>query len=164
MLDIFPETMIDGAVGVARGVTRLFCRHDIFVTREVALRNTRRADLMGVDARGEIVLVEIKCSRADLMNDHKWVDYLDYCDRFYWAVPAGFDVSPLTTESFGPDRTGIIIADGYGAEILRPAALHPLAPARRKVEVQRLARLAMRRLALIGDPGMAAGTAYQQAV
>lgn len=51
----------------------------------------------------------------------------------------------METEAFRPDRCGLIVADGYDAEILRPAPTVPLAPARRKVEVERLARAAMRR-------------------
>ena len=141
-----------GAVAVARGVSRLFLRNQIMVQPEVSLRNNRRADLMGINAKGEIILVEIKCARADLLGDQKWTEYLDYCDRFFWAVPAGFDISPLHGESYLPERAGLIIADAYDAEIARPAALAPLAPARRKTETQRLARLAMRRLMGIADP------------
>lgn len=144
----------DGAAAVARGVSRLFLRNQIMVQSEVSLRNHRRADLMGVNAKGEIVIVEIKCARADLLGDQKWPEYLDYCDRFFWAVPSGFDFSPIDGEAFLPERTGLIVADAYDAQILRPAALVPLAAARRKVEVQRLARLAMRRLMGIADPDM----------
>lgn len=145
-------TFFTGAVAVARGVSRLFLRNQIMVQPEVSLRNNRRADLMGINAKGEIILVEIKCARADLLGDQKWTEYLDYCDRFFWAVPAGFDISPLHWESYLPERAGLIIADAYDAEIARPAALVPLAPARRKTETQRLARLAMRRLMGIADP------------
>lgn len=141
-----------GAVAVARGVSRLFLRNQIMVQPEVSLRNGRRADLMGINAKGEIILVEIKCARGDLLGDQKWTEYLDYCDRFFWACPAGFDCSPIDGEAFLPERTGLIIADAYDAEIARPAALVPLAAARRKVEVERLARLAMRRLMGIADP------------
>lgn len=144
----------DGAAAVARGVSRLFLRNQIMVQSEVSLRNHRRADLMGVNAKGEIVIVEIKCARADLLGDQKWPEYLDYCDRFFWAVPSGFDFSPIESEAFLPERTGLIVADAYDAQIVRPAALFPLAAARRKVEVQRLARLAMRRLMGIADPDM----------
>lgn len=140
------------AAAVARGVSRLFLRNQIMVQREVSLRNNRRADLMGMTNKGEIIIVEIKCSRADLLGDQKWPEYLDYCDRFFWAVPAGFDISPLNGETFLPDRSGIIIADAYDGEIARPAGLVPLATARRKAETQRLARLAMRRLMGIADP------------
>lgn len=142
---------IDSAA-VARGVSRLFLRNQIMVQPEVALRNNRRADLMGISAKGEVIVVEIKVSRADLLGDQKWPEYLEFCDRFFWAVPAGFDLSPIDGAAFMPERTGLIVADAYDAEILRPAALVPLAAARRKVEMQRLARLAMRRLMGIADP------------
>ncbi len=141
-----------GAMAVARGVTRLFARNNIWVMPEVSLRNHRRADLMGVDARGQIVIVEIKTARADLLGDDKWGKYLECCDRFYWALPMGFDASPLERDHFMPDRCGLIVADAYDAEIVRPAATHVLAPARRKTETTRLARLAMRRLTGIADP------------
>jgi hypothetical protein len=146
---------ISGAPAVARGVSRLFLRNQIVVQPEVSLRNNRRADLMGLSNKSEIIIVEIKCSRADLLGDQKWPEYLEYCDRFFWAVPAGFDISPLRNVAFMPERAGLIIADAYDAEIARPAALVPLAPARRKTETQRLARLAMRRLMGISDPDSA---------
>ncbi len=144
--------LFTGAPSVARGVSRLFLRNQIMVQPEVGLRNHRRADLMGINLKGEIIIVEIKCSRADLLGDQKWPEYLDYCDRFFWAVPAGFDIRPFEGDAFLPERAGLIIADAYDAEIARPAALVPLAAARRKVETQRLARLAMRRLTGIADP------------
>jgi hypothetical protein len=143
-----------GAPVVARGVSRLFLRNQIMVQPEVSLRNNRRADLMGLTIKGEIIIVEIKCSRADLLGDQKWPEYLEYCDRFFWAVPAGFDIGPLHSDAFMPERAGLIIADAYDAEIARPAALVPVAPARRKTETQRLARLAMRRLMGIADPDL----------
>ena len=143
-----------GAPAVARGVSRLFLRNQIMVQPEVSLRNNRRADLMGLTIEGEIIIVEIKCARADLLGDQKWPEYLEYCDRFFWAVPAGFDIGPLHSDAFMPERAGLIIADAYDAEIARPAALVPVAPARRKTETQRLARLAMRRLMGIADPDL----------
>ena len=152
MASIAPIDSFGGAVAVARGVSRLFLRNQIMVQPEVGLRNHRRADLMGINAKGEIIIIEIKCARADLLGDQKWPEYLDYCDRFFWAVPVGFDIGPLHNEAFMPERAGLIIADAYDAEIARPAALVPLAAARRKTETQRLARLAMRRLMGIADP------------
>ncbi|MEO9634275.1 MAG: MmcB family DNA repair protein [Parasphingorhabdus sp.] len=139
---------LTGAQAVARGVARMFLRHDIMVLPEVSLRNRRRADLMGIDAKGQIVIVEIKVARSDLLGDAKWTEYLDYCDRFYWALPMGFDASPVDGADFLPERTGLIIADAYDAEMVRPAATHALAPARRKTETMRLARRAMKRAAI----------------
>jgi len=145
--------LCDGtALAVTRGVLRLFARHDIFGVAEVPLPNGRRLDIMALDARGQIIAVEIKCSRADLLGDGKWPDYFDYCDRYFWAVPAGFDLALFDAEALWPDRTGLIVADQYDAEIIRAAPSEPLAAARRKAEVQRLARRAARRLAQIADP------------
>ncbi|QTD57816.1 MmcB family DNA repair protein [Parasphingorhabdus cellanae] len=141
--------VLSGAAAVARGVARLFSRHDIMVLSEVSLPNRRRADLMGVDAKGQIVIVEIKVARADLLGDDKWTEYLDFCDRFYWAVPGELDASPLERPDFLPERAGLIIADAYDAEMVRSAATNALSPARRKAETMRLARRSMQRLSAV---------------
>jgi hypothetical protein len=111
-------TSVMTAADVARGVSRMLLRHDYVCLCEVPLANGRRADLMGVDARGRIVIVEIKVSRADLLGDGKWPDYLDYCDRFFWAVPQGFDLAPFESEALRPDVAGLIVADRYDAATL----------------------------------------------
>jgi len=140
------------ALAVARGILRLFARNDIWCLAEMPLRCGRRADLMGVDPKGGIIIVEIKVSRADLLGDGKWPEYLDYCDRFYWGLAPELDRACLETPVFLPERCGVIVADGYDAEILRPAPLVPLAAARRKVEVERLARASLRRSVVSADP------------
>lgn len=149
------EALAPDALAVARGIARLFARNGIWCLPEMPLRNHRRADLMGLDENGRIVIVEIKVSRADLLGDSKWPDYLEFCDRFYWGVPPELDRAPLEGEAYLPDRCGIIVADGYDAEIVRPAASVPLAAARRRTEVERLARTAMRRICFAGDPACA---------
>lgn len=144
------------AADVARGVTRMLLRHDLVAMGEVPLDGGRRADLMALDARGRIVIVEIKVARGDLLGDGKWTDYLDHCDRFFWAVPAGFDASPLDREGFLPERTGVIVADRYDAAIVREAATHPMTPGARKRCTLALARRAGRRLIGLTDPEAAA--------
>jgi hypothetical protein len=143
------------AQDVARGVTRLFFCQDMFALCEVPLPNGRRADMMAIDNEGLITIVEIKVSRADLLGDGKWLDYLGYCDRFYWAVPAGFDTGPLEGAAFHPDLCGLIVADRYDAAVVRHAPLRKLAPARRKAETLRFARRAARRLVGDLDPTLA---------
>ena len=140
------------AQAVARGICRLFARNDIWCLPEMPLRSSRRADLMGIDAKGHLVIVEIKVSRADLLGDGKWTDYLDHCDRFYWGLAPQLDRACMEEPSFLPERCGLIVADGYDAEILRPAATVPLAAARRKAETERLARAALRRQLGLTDP------------
>ncbi len=106
---------------------------------------------MAVDARGHLVIVEIKVSKADLLGDSKWGDYLDYCDRFYWAVPPHL-ARHLEEERFLPAQAGLIVADRYDAAVVRDARPRQLSPARRKAEILRFARRAARRLAAQLDP------------
>ncbi len=140
------------AADVARGTTRLLHAHDLTAMAEVPLDGGRRVDLMALGPRGEIVIVEIKVSRADLLGDGKWTDYLAHCDRFYWAVPAGFDAAPLDGPMFLPERTGVIIADRYDAVIMREAATVSLPAPTRKRCTLAFARRAARRLGVISDP------------
>lgn len=139
------------AAEVARGVTRLFCRQDLFAVCEVPLPNGRRADMMAIDAKGGLTIVEIKVAKSDLVADCKWTDYLDYCDRFFWAVPPAL-AAILEEDRYLPQAAGLIVADRYDAAIVRSAADRPLAPARRKAEVLRFARRAARRLSQQIDP------------
>ena len=141
------------ATEVARGVTRLFCRQDLFAMCEVPLPNGRRADMMAIDPKGALTIVEIKVSKADLTGDGKWTDYLDYCDRFFWAVPPHL-ASICEEERFLPGEAGLIVADRYDAAVTRDAAHRPLAAARRKAELLRFARRAARRLSAQIDPSL----------
>ena len=137
---------------MVRGICRLLARNDIWALAEMPLRNGRRADLMGIDPKGRVVIVEIKTARGDLLGDGKWPDYLEFCDRFYWGLPPELDRACLEGEEFRPECCGVIVADEYDAEIVRPAPSRPLAAARRKVEVERLARASLRRLVTGHDP------------
>jgi hypothetical protein len=145
------------AAEVARGVTRLFCRQDLFAVCEMPLPNGRRADLMAIDAKGSLTIVEIKVARADLIGDGKWTDYLEYCDRFFWAVPTAL-ARILEEERYLPSEAGLIVADRYDAAIIRDAAHRPLAPARRKAELLHFARRAARRLSAQVDPSLGEAT------
>ena len=134
---------------VARGVARLLLRHDCMTVTEVTLGNGRRADLMGLCRKGVVTIVEVKVSRGDLLGDTKWTDYLDYCDRFFWAIPASLDASLLENANKLPDRAGLIIADRYDAAVVREPQTVALAPSRRRAETLRFARRAAQRL--LGD-------------
>lgn len=134
------------AADVVRGVSRMLYRQDYLGVPEVPLGNGRRADIMALGPKGEVTIIEVKVSRADLLGDGKWPEYLDYCDRYYWAVPQGFDLDLLDRDELAPSITGLIVADRYDAAVLREAELRPLAGARRKSETLRLARMAARRM------------------
>ncbi|MFU8835807.1 MmcB family DNA repair protein [Roseovarius autotrophicus] len=132
---------------LARGVCRHLMTHDFVTIEEFIPERGRRVDVMALGPRAEIWVIECKSSRADFMSDGKWPGYLDWCDRYFWAVDAGFPTDLL------PEGTGLIIADDYDAEILRMAPENRLAPARRTALVRRFARDAARRLRQFTDPG-----------
>ena len=135
------------AARLVRGVTRAL--HDLgqACLTEFTLRSGRRVDVIGLDPDGQLTIVEIKSSLEDFRADRKWRDYLDYCDRFFFAVAESFPQQVL------PEDCGLMIADGYGAAVLREAPLLPLAPARRRAQILRFAQAAAQRLARVGDPG-----------
>lgn len=133
---------------LARGVCRHLLGHNFVTVEELTPVPGLRVDVMALGPKGEIWVIECKSSRADFMTDQKWQGYLEWCDRYFWAVDDDFPTDLL------PDGTGLIIADSYDAEILRMGPESKLAPARRKVMVQKFARHAALRLHGLRDPGM----------
>lgn len=127
------ETLRPGQL-LARGVCRHLLSHDFVTVEELVPTSGLRVDVMALGPKGEIWVIECKSSRADFQTDTKWQGYLEWCDRFFWAVDADFPTDLL------PDETGLIMADSYGAEILRMGRETPLAGARRKVMLQKFAR------------------------
>jgi hypothetical protein len=134
------------AAGVQRGVCRLLKAHGFAVLTEFTLATGRRADVAALKADGTVWIIEIKSSPEDFYVDNKWPEYRDYCDALYFAVPTTLDASIL------PDDAGLVVADSYGAEILRQAPPHPLVAARRKAITVSFARVAAQRLHGLWDP------------
>ncbi|WP_425410336.1 MmcB family DNA repair protein [Hyphococcus sp.] len=126
----------DRTTALTRGVTRLFLDMGLSPLCEFRLANGRRADVAALDRRGRVTIVEVKSCRADFDVDEKWPDYLEFCDRYYFAVDPNFPRDVL------PSAEGLIIADEYGAVISRIAEERPLAAARRKAVTLRFARQA----------------------
>ena len=140
------------AQAVARGVCRLLSELGQASLTEFTLRTGRRVDVIGLAGDGRITVVEIKSSLADFRADRKWTEYLEFCDRFYFAVPQGFPQEVL------PADQGLMVADAYGAAILRPSAeLTAPAGARRRAVILRFAQAAAGRLQGLTDPGFTAG-------
>jgi hypothetical protein len=133
---------------LARAVCRHLRAHDFVTLEEFTPERGKRLDVIALGPRGEVWVVECKSSRADFTSDGKWAGYLEWGDRYFWAVDDAFPTDLL------PDGTGLIIADSYDAEILRMGPEEKLAPARRKAVTQRFARHAALRLQLLRDPGL----------
>lgn len=139
----------EAADEIARGLTRILRAHRLVALREVTLPNARRADIVGLSDKGGLWILEIKSSVADFRADNKWQEYQEFCDRFFFAVAPDFPVEIL------PADTGLVLADRFGGEIVRPAAEVPLPAARRKALTLRFARMAAERLTRLHDPDLA---------
>ncbi len=144
-----PDNLQPGQL-LARGTCRHLLSHGFVCIEEFIPKRGLRVDIMALGPKGEVWVVECKSSRADFQTDKKWQGYLEWCDRFFWAVDADFPTELL------PDETGLIIADGFDAEILRVGPENKLAAARRKMLTTMFARHAARRLHGFRDPGVAA--------
>ena len=131
---------IDDARLLARGAARLLYDLGYNAIPEFSLASNRRADLFALSKKGEITIIEVKSGIADFRADTKWREYRDYCDRLYFAVSSRFPHELI------PDDAGLIIADGFGAAIVRESPHDPLVAARRKAVTLRFARCAAERL------------------
>ncbi len=111
-----------------------------------------RADVMAIGRTGEILIIEIKVSAADLKGDRKWHHYRDWCDRFAWGVPADL-AHHLEAEQFAPDTCGLLVADRHEALWVRDPCEARLSPARRRAMTLAFARTGAERALRGTDPG-----------
>ncbi|MBU2360834.1 MAG: MmcB family DNA repair protein [Alphaproteobacteria bacterium] len=144
--DFNPVALMPGQL-LARGVARHLRSHNFVTVEELVPAPGLRVDVMALGPKGEVWIVECKSSRADYQSDAKWQGYLAWCDRFFWAVGPDFPTDLL------PEGSGLMIADSYDAEILAMGPETKLAPARRKVMIQKFARHAAVRAQAARDPG-----------
>lgn len=138
-----------GASALQRGVIRLLYARGFAAVSELSLATGRRPDLVAVGPAAEIWAIEIKSCTADFRADRKWLEYQKYCDQLFFAVDRDFQLELI------PHSVGLIVADGYGGEIVREAFRSTLAPATRKAMMLRIARAASGRLAMLSDPALA---------
>jgi hypothetical protein len=131
---------------VTRGVARWFDDQGYASLTEFKLGNGRRADVIGLNSAGTILMVEVKSTPEDFRGDAKWLEYVPYCDGFSFAVPPHFpwEILPVTF--------GVVMADAHSAAVLREPPRHPLHPARRKALTLRFALAAGQRLSSVIDP------------
>lgn len=134
------------AAAVQRGTSRLLRQMGFAVLPEFSLATGRRADLMAIDAKGMIWIVEIKSSLQDFLADQKWQEYGEFCDRYFFAIP-----ETLAPEII-PADAGLIIADSWGAEIVRMPEELSLHASRRKALTLQFARVGAQRLHSLYDP------------
>jgi hypothetical protein len=134
------------AMLLARGVCRALAQLGYASLVEFPLANSRRADVLALGKMGDLIIVEIKSSVADFRADRKWASYREFADRLYFAVPNEFPALLI------PEECGLMVADSFGAAVLRDGVTRPLAPARRRALTLRFALSAATRLRRQLDP------------
>jgi hypothetical protein len=125
---------------LARGACRALEQLGYASLVEFPLINGRRADILGLGRAGDLLIVEVKSSVADFRADRKWASYRDFADRLYFAVPHHFPKVLI------PEECGLMVADPFGAALLRDGRAAPLNPSRRRALTLRFARVAAARL------------------
>ena len=133
---------------ISRGVMRHFAQIGLSSLSEFSPIRGLRVDIVALGPSDEIWIVECKSGKNDFKSDNKWHNYLDWCDRYFWAVDGEFPIDIL------PSDTGLIIADSYDASIIREAPLNKLSAARRKKLIKSIAKSACNRLVVHTDPKM----------
>ena len=136
----------EGALAVAKGVRRMLRARCCASVTELVLSDGRRADIVALGPDGTLTIIEIKSSAADLRADTKWPFYRGHCDHLFFAVP------PTVPAALVPADAGLIVADAFGAEIVREAPVHRLAGATRRALLIRFAQAAADRLHAASDP------------
>jgi hypothetical protein len=134
------------AVLLSRGVCRALDQLGYAALVEFPLANGRRADILCLGKAGDFAIIEIKTSVADFRADRKWVAYRDFADRLYFAVPDHFPRGLI------PEECGLMVADPFGAVLLRDGRPTPLSSGRRRALTLRFARLAATRVRRHLDP------------
>ena len=129
------------AMTIRTGVERYFGEAGWATLPELTLPTGRRADLVALSAKGQICIVEIKSSIADLKADNKWPEYRSYCDELVFAT-----LADVPADIF-PEDAGFMVADAHGADMLRPPEIEKMAAARRKTVHLAFARASAQRLA-----------------
>jgi hypothetical protein len=132
---------------IARGVARHLASLGFTSLEEFVPKRVLRVDIMALNPKGELWIIECKSSRADFASDGKWENYLEWADRFFWTVDERFPIDII------PSEHGLFVGDAYDAEIIRDTPLSVLAPARRKTLIQKFATQAAKRLHRLRDLG-----------
>jgi hypothetical protein len=136
----------NSAALLARGACRALDQLGYMSLVEFPLANGRRADILALGRAGDLLSIEIKSSPADFRADRKWKTYRDFSDRLYFAVPNNFPQRLI------PEECGLMVADSFGATVLRDGSSTPLNSARRRALTLRFARIAAARLRRHVDP------------
>lgn len=73
-----------------------------------------RADVLCITMRSQITIVEVKSSVADFRSDKKWQLYLEYCDRYMFAVT---DLTYAKIKHLLPKGVGVFVINSVTKQL-----------------------------------------------
>lgn len=86
--------------------------------------HARKIDVIAIKRSNNIEIwgFEVKTSKADFCNDSKWQNYLNYCNKFYFAAPPG-----LIKKGELPDGVGLVEINANGRfRWVKPTSFRPV--------------------------------------
>ena len=83
------------------------------IITEFALPNKKRVDIIGINTKKEIVIVEVKSNKNNFKNDNKLKKYLKYCNYFYFSCNE--EIKDICISK----KVGIILYNSKNIEISR---------------------------------------------
>ena len=97
-----------------------------------------RADVLALNMKQQLVIVEIKSSVRDFKTDIKWHKYLDYADKFYFLMEQS--VLDKVQHLIDDNRVGLMVPNGKSVRVAKNAkTLERLTLERRMQLITRLA-------------------------
>jgi hypothetical protein len=102
-----------------------------------------RGDVLAINLRGEIIVIEVKSSKADFVSDKKWEQYLSYSNKLYFVFTPGVfnDIKSLILSKLSGHGVGVLILD------INTGYLRNVIPAKRRLMKKKTKRLLTLRMA-----------------
>lgn len=84
-------------------------RYGVYTELGLVRQGILRGDVVAINYKKHIVVVEVKSSYADIVSDSKWPAYLGLCDKFMFVVPqALWDSGKIKNPGRG---AGVVVLD-----------------------------------------------------
>lgn len=90
----FPENKREKIFYISRLIGSYYASKNYAVFKEIGLPKvysdrrygSKRADILCINSKDEVIILETKSSWQDYKTDNKWEHYLDWCHKFYFVA------------------------------------------------------------------------------
>ena len=116
------------------------------VLSEFALPNKKRVDIIAINLKRKIIIVEVKSNKKSLKYDKKWKNYVNYCNYFYFACN-----DKLKDFNFS-ENIGVIQNNSNNIKIIRKSKYKKLSENKKKQLIFKIALSATSKFHRLIDP------------